>query len=106
MNTDPSAFKIFSILFGIIYTLLFYFNYTVFHYYPVLREFHVGVLPLKTAGPSINWYAWVASATVVSAVIAFAVPRHWAERLPPVLSWALPVVLLVVVLIYEKRWFV
>lgn len=106
MNTHPSAFKIFSILFGIVYTLAFYFNYTVFHYYPVLHEFHVEALPPGTAGPPINWYAWVASATVVSAALAMAVPRRWAERLPPALSWALPVILLLVVLIYEKRWFV
>lgn len=105
MNTHPSAFKVFSILFGIVYTLAFYCNYTVFHYYPVLREFHLGVLPLKTAGPPINWYAWVASAAAVSAVAAFAVPRRWAERLPPALSWVLPALLLLVVLIYEKRWF-
>jgi hypothetical protein len=105
MNTSKSSFKIFSILFGVIYTLAFYLNWNVFKYYPKLGEFHLAAMPAKTAGPPINWYAWVVIAALASAVIAFLVPRKLAERLPPALSWQIPALLLIVVFIYEKRWF-
>lgn len=105
MNTHASSFKIFSILFGVIYTAAFYENWNVFRYYPALRQFSLQALPAKVAGPPINWYAWIAIATVASAVIALIVPRRWAERLPPGVSWVIPALLLVVVFIYEKHWF-
>ncbi|MGA9026393.1 MAG: hypothetical protein WB440_10085 [Steroidobacteraceae bacterium] len=105
MNTQASAFKIFSILFGVIYTLSFYLNWNVFRYYPKISQFSLQALPAKTAGPPINWYAWIAIAAVASAVIAFLVPRTWAERLPPGLSWQIPALLVAAVLIYEKHWF-
>jgi len=104
MKPNASSFKIFSILFGVIYTLAFYFNWQMFRYYPLVGRFSVAALP-KASGPPINWYGWIATAAIVSALAAIAVPRKLAERLPVGLSWQIPTLVLVVIFIYEKRWF-
>jgi hypothetical protein len=100
-----SSFIIFSMLFIIIYTLCFYFNIALFKYYPLVREFHIYSQP-KSAGPPISWYGWMAVAALVSAPVAFLVPRSWGERLSPTMAWLIPTIVLVAVLVYEKRWFV
>jgi hypothetical protein len=102
--TGHGRFAIFSILFGIVYTVAFYFNLALFKYYPLVHAFHVADQD-KQAGPPISWYGWIATALVVSLPLTFLVPRRIADRLSP--SWAglIPVALVVLVLIYEKRWF-
>lgn len=97
-------FSIFSILFGIVYTLAFFFSLALFKYYPLVRQFHIDDQP-KTAGPPISWYGWIATALLVSLPIALAVPRRWADRLSPTWAGLIPAALVVIVLIYEKRWF-
>ena len=97
-------FAIFSITFGIAYTLAFYFSVAVFKYYPLVGQFHV-VDQDKAAGPPISWYGWLVTALLVSLTVAFVVPRRWADRLSPTLVGIVPAVLIIVVLIYEKRWF-
>jgi hypothetical protein len=95
---------IFSILFGVVYLTCFYMDWAPFRYYP-----DAGVFYLKQhteAGPAILWYGWVAAATAVSAAIALAVPRRLAERLGPGWAWIVPLLTVIGVLIYEKRWFV
>jgi len=97
-------FSIFSIVFGVAYTLAFFFSIALFKYYPLIHEFHVADQP-KTAGPPISWYGWIASALVVSMPVAFLIPRRWADRLSPTWAGLIPAALVLIVLIYEKRWF-
>ena len=47
-----------------------------------------------------------AAAAVVSAAIAVVVPRRLAERMRPIWAWAVPLIIVVLLLIYERRWFV
>ena len=97
------AVEIFSMLFGIVYLTCFYMDWAPFRYYPDARTFHLKITP--SAGPAILWYGWVAAAAVVSAAIAVLVPRQLAERLGPVWTWAVPLVIVVLMLVYERRWF-
>ena len=100
----PSV-EIFSILFGIVYLTCFYMDWAPFRYYPETRRFHLRMTPQD--GPAILWYGWVAAAAVVSAAIAASVPRRLAERLWPAwAAWAVPLIIVVLVLLYERRWFV
>ncbi|MEO8257461.1 MAG: hypothetical protein ABI868_08960 [Acidobacteriota bacterium] len=98
------AFEIFSMLFGIVYMTCFYMDWAPFRYYPDTRRFHLQMTPQD--GPAILWYGWLAAAAGVSAAIAAAVPRRLAERLWPGWAWAVPVLVAVLVLVYERRWFV
>jgi hypothetical protein len=98
----PSV-EIFSVLFGIVYLTCFYMDWAPFRYYPDRRTFHIQITPQD--GPAILWYGWVTAAGVVSAAIALVVPRPLAERLGPSWAWVVPLVIVVLMLVYERRWF-
>ncbi len=98
------AFKIFTMLFGAMYTASFYMDWALFRYYPEVGEFHL--FRHNDLGPVVPWYGWLARAGLVSAAVAFAVPRSWSERLWPGWVWLAPAMTIVVILFYEKRWFV
>ena len=99
----PSA-EMFSMLFGIVYLTCFYMDWAPFRYYPDVRRFHLRMTPQD--GPAILWYGWLAAAAVVSAAIAVSVPRRLAERMGPAWAWAVPLIIVALVLLYERRWFV
>jgi hypothetical protein len=100
---DPRL-KIFSIVFGGFYLAAFYFDLALFRYYPEVSEFHW--MRTDNIGPVILWYGWIVTAALASAAVAFAVPRKMAERLRPDWVWIIPTAIVVVTLIYERRWFV
>jgi hypothetical protein len=99
------ASLIFSMLFAVIYSLCFYFNWPMFAYYPQVNEFHLSTELQNQLGPPILWYGWLATAALASAVVAVVIPRRVAGRLPPNLAWAVPGAMILAILIYEKRWF-
>ena len=103
-STQHPSVQIFSSLFGIVYLTCFYMDWAPFRYYPDAIAFHFR--PHPEAGPAILWYGWLTAASVVSAAIALAVPRRLSERLGPSWVWIVPLVTIIGVLIYEKRWFV
>ena len=90
-------------LFGIVYLTCFYLDWAPFRYYPDHRTFHLKITP--SDGPAILWYGCVAAAAFVSAAIAWVVPRSLAERLQPSWAWIVPLVIALLMLVYERRWF-
>ena len=108
MNRD-ARLNVFSVAFGVAYLALFFvnefFQRSLFGYYPVLGKFARERLPLEAAGPAILWYGWLAGALVVAAVLALLTPRRLAERLGQDWVWMVTAALLVVVFVYERRWF-
>ena len=99
-----SRLTIFSITFSVLYLVAFYYDLALFRYYPEVSQFHW--LRKDGLGGVILWYGWIATATLASAAIAFAVPRNMAERLPSAWAWIIPTAAVVGMLIYERRWFV
>jgi len=104
-SVESAARMIFSMVFAVSYTLCFYYNWPMFAYYPQVREFHLSAQLQTELGPPILWYGWLATAALVSAVVAVVIPRQVAGRLWPGLAWAVPAGTIVAILIYEKRWF-
>jgi hypothetical protein len=100
-----SRYVIFSILFIIVYTLCFYFNIALFKYYPLVAQFHINSQPTRS-GPPISWYGWLAVALLVSLPLALIMPRKLGNRISPTLAWLMPALVVIAVLVYEKRWFV
>ena len=98
------SIEIFSMLFGIVYLTCFYMDWAPFRYYPDARTFHLKATPQD--GPAILWYGWVTAAAAVSAAIAAIMPRSLTDRLNPRLAWLIPVLVILGMLIYERRWFV
>ena len=95
----------FSITFGVVYTLCFYYNWPLFAYYPQVNEAHFSSELIDTAGPPILWYGWLATSALVSAAVAISVPRSVSDRLWHGWAWIVPAGVVVAILIYEKRWF-
>jgi hypothetical protein len=100
--------NVFSIVYGVTYMGMFFWNElyrtALFRYYPVLSTFSREDRSLENAGPAILWYSWLFGAAVIALVAAFVVPRAWAERIGQVWVWGIPA-LLIVILVYERRWF-
>jgi hypothetical protein len=101
--------NVFSILYGASYMGFFLYSEACqcawFRYYPVLGRFSREPLPLAEAGLPINWYSWLLAAFLVSFVGAIVVPRSIAARLPQSWTWGITAVVLVGIMVYERRWF-
>lgn len=100
---NSGSLKIFSLLFGLVYAIVFYMEWAIFRYYPETNAFYLKAHPDN--GPAILWYGWLAAATVVSAVVALIVPRSLADKVSPEAVWGVQILLVVVMFIYEKQWF-
>ena len=96
---------VFSITFGVVYALCFYYNWPLFAYYPQVNEAHFSSQLIETAGPPILWYGWLATAALVSLAAAMIVPRGVSDRLWHGWAWIIPAGVVIAILIYEKRWF-
>ena len=96
---------VFSIAFGMTYFVCFLYDIALFRYYPQVNEFHIGEQP-AALGPPIVWYGWLGMAAMVSLAIATLVPSRIAVKIPSRTCWIVTCLVLLVVLIYERRWFV
>lgn len=68
----------FSTVFCCAYAAVYWFDLPLFLYYPLNGEIHLGPYPVKSAeGPAMAWYGLMASAALVAAVTALAVPERW-----------------------------
>jgi hypothetical protein len=103
-SSSLPSLKIVTVLFGALYTICFYMDWSLFRYYPETGEFYWRMH--AESGPAILWYGWLAIAAIVSVAVALAVPRRWADRLPASVVWVVPLIVVVVILIYEVRWFI
>jgi hypothetical protein len=107
--TQYARFKVFSLLYGVSYMAFFLYSEACqcawFRYYPVLGRFSGDPLPLAEAGLPINWYSWLLAAFLVSAAGALIVPRSIAERMPHNWVWGVTIVVIVGIMVYERRWF-
>jgi hypothetical protein len=97
---------VFSVVASVLYTLSYYFDWSLFQYYVAEGRFHFS-LPSQSAGPPILWYGWLATASLGGIAAAIAVPRRLMTRLLlPDLAWLIPVATLIAAVMYELRWFV
>jgi hypothetical protein len=103
MDLAPAG-KVFSTVFGIAYSVAFYFSWSPFLYYPEQSAFHIAQ-QLPSAGPPILWYGWLTVATAVSGVVAAIVPAQLVRKLPSAVFWIVPALVLLALFFYEKRWF-
>jgi hypothetical protein len=99
-----ASLKVFSLLFGVVYMLCFYYSLAIVRYYPLTGTFHVDAQP-ETSGPPILWYGWLLAAAGISVVLAALAPKRLVERLWHGWFWVVPAVTIVGILVYERRWF-
>jgi hypothetical protein len=99
-----ARFAVFSLVSSVIYVLAYDFNWPMFRYYPLVRQWTLDPLP-KVAGPAMLYYGWLATAALVGLAVAIIVPNRFAARLPPNAAWVIPLALIAFTLVYEKHWF-
>lgn len=101
--------KVFSILYGVVYTGAFLYSEACqcawFRYYPVLGSFSRYPLPLAEAGLPINWYSWLLIGFLAAGAGALLTPRSIAAKIPHGWVWGVTAATLVVIMVYERRWF-
>lgn len=98
-----SRLIVFSLVFPVIYVVLYYNELALFRFYPLVGELHLNIQP-TTFGPAMTYYGWLVIAAIVGAVVAFAVPHRWALRLWAGWSWLVPLGATLFTFIYETRW--
>jgi hypothetical protein len=104
--THGSRWIAFAYVGAIGYMLAVTFNWPVFAYYPLLNHFDLDPkLPAKTSGPSMLYYGWIATSAIAGLLLAFAVPKGVAARIPTAFAWIVPLLLVVYTFIYCGHWF-
>jgi hypothetical protein len=86
MRFSPSVF---AVAFCCAYIYVFAANEPLFLYYPLHGQFTWGHQLLKGSGPAMAWYGLMASAGIVSTVLALVIPERAIGRLRGYL-WLFP----------------
>jgi hypothetical protein len=110
---EPAAFtqgrffsaRLFSLLFGLGYAVAVYVNYPLFRYYPLIHQFTLHDLPGTQQGPAMAYYGWIAIAAIPALLISAVVPKRWGNRIPAMVFWILPFVMLAAAYYREQSWF-
>ena len=92
-----SRFGVFSVTFAAVYAAVYYValvnNWPVFSYGPAVGQWTLFNHP-ASAGPTMYWYGWIATAALVAAVAGLIVcylPGNLGGRLWSGLAWLVPV---------------
>ena len=97
------VFKMFAMLFGVPYVIAFYMDCAAFRYYPETGRFFLS--RQEDMGPAILWYGWMFLAALVTLAVSLLIPPKLADKIPSDAVWIVNLVMVIVILIYEKRWF-
>jgi hypothetical protein len=101
-----SRFPVFTTVYCIVYVVVYQLKAHTGLYYPRLGEFHWTDLgPGVGRSPLMMWYGWVLVSAVAGLVAALIVPSRVAQRFWA-LSWVLPGLLLIFILVHESHYFI
>ena len=98
-----SRLIVFSLVFPVIYVVLYYNEVALFRFYPLVVELHLNIQS-TTFGPAMIYYGWLVISVVVAAIAAVAVPHRWALHLWAGWSWLVPLAAMLFTFIYETPW--
>lgn len=102
------SLRIFSLMFGSVYTLAVIYNWPLFFYFPAVKQFSLHDLPLATFGPGMSWFGWIATAALAAILAAvifpLILPKRWIDQMPPGVFWLVPVAMLIGGFFREQDW--
>ena len=96
---------VFSLTASIAYSMAYYFDWPLFHYYLGNGSLSFGVQP-ESAGAPILWYGWLLTASLVGVICTAIIPWRLAARFSADLLWMVPTATVIAAFLYELRWFV
>lgn len=99
-----SVLTVFSLVYPVVYTVMYYNEWALFRFYPLVGELHLHLQP-TTLGPAMIYYSWIAISAVAAGVVAVAVPPRWVMFLWAGWSWLIPLGATLFTFLYETRWF-
>jgi hypothetical protein len=99
------SIRVFTLVFGLSYSVAVYLNYPLFRYYPLVGRFSFKDLADNTLGPAMNWYGWIAVALAPALVLALIVPKKVGDRIPVMVFWFVPFVMFLAGWYREQAWF-
>jgi hypothetical protein len=92
-DTRRSAFVVtFAAVYAAVYCVAVYENWSLFSYGPAVEEWHWFNRP-ASAGPTMFWYGWMATAAIAAAaagLVAYALPPGAVRWMRPALAWVVP----------------
>lgn len=93
MNGRERFVLIFAAAYAVAYYVAVYYNLALFSYGPAVGEWTLFNRP-ASAGPTMFWYGWMATAAIVAALAGllacWLLPQRSAIRLTPALAWLAP----------------
>ncbi len=98
-----SALTVFSLVFPVVYVVLYYNEWALFRFYPLVGELHLNTQP-TTFGPGMIYYGWILISMLLALLAAVALPHRWALQLWSGWSWLVPLVATLFTFAYETRW--
>jgi len=109
MFTSTFSPRVFSLIFAVVYTLDITFNWPMFRYYPFLGRFAWGDLSTypnapSPLGPSMQWFGWMGWAFVAALVAAAIIPKKIGNRIPGVVFFIVPIIIMAGAYIREKEF--
>lgn len=98
-----SVMTVFSLVFPVIYTVVYYNEWALFRFYPLVGELHFNIKP-TTFGPAMIYYSWITVSGVAALAVGLAIPPRWVAHFWTGWSWVVPLAATVFTFIYETRW--
>jgi hypothetical protein len=91
-----SRFPVFAVSFAVVYAVVYYFavdrNWALFSYGPAVGQW-TALTRAASAGPTMYWYGWMATAAIAGALaglIACVLPARLSRYVPPDFAWLVP----------------
>ena len=97
--------RIFSLVFGLIYTYDIVANFPLFRYYPLSGVFTRQDLAGMTNGPAMLWYGWLSYAAIAALIISLVLPKKLDDRIPAAVFLILPLIIFAGGFYREQEWF-
>jgi hypothetical protein len=100
------SLRVFSLVFGLVYTAAHLMGMPLWRYYPLVDKFSTHDLVDLANGPSMNWYGWQSYGLIAGVICAVIIPRRIGNKIPAAVFYVLPIVILVCGFYTERQWFI
>jgi hypothetical protein len=107
VSTRGVFVTVFAAVYAMLYVAAVYYNWALFTYAAATGKLGPLLTP-ATNGPTMYWYGWIATAAIGGAVVAglaALLPASVAKRVPAQFSWAVPIVMVLVIAYLLRGYF-